>query len=113
MDYHGECAKNIFKHIRPQLPEECRSGRFLFINVWRNISDTPVGNDNMAMCDETSLAYPDDVIAADYFDKLFPVQHYRLIDYNRSKHRWVNVELNLLTSIRIYTSVILQNFSPV
>ena len=88
LDYHGECAKNIFKDMRPQIPKECRSGRFLFINIWRNISDEPVGNDHMAMCDETSLVYPDDVIAADYFDKLFPVQHYRLLDFNSAKHRW-------------------------
>ena len=46
-----------------------------------------VGNDAMAMCDETSLAKPDDIIAADYFDKLFPVQHYRLVDYNSKQHR--------------------------
>merc|ERR1712079_816910 len=40
------------------------------------------------MCDETSLAYPDDIIAADYYDRLFPVQHYRLIDFNAHRHRW-------------------------
>ena len=41
----------------------------------------------MAMCDETSLVKPDDFIAADYYDKLFPVQHYRLIDFNAKQHR--------------------------
>ena len=42
----------------------------------------------MAMCDETSLVKPDDYIAADYYDKLFPVQHYRLIDFNAKQHRY-------------------------
>ena len=42
----------------------------------------------MAMCDETSLVKPDDFIAADYYDKLFPVQHYRLIDFNANQHRY-------------------------
>ena len=42
----------------------------------------------MAMCDETSLVKPDDYIAADYYDKLFPVQHYRLVDFNANQHRY-------------------------
>ena len=51
--------------------------------------DHKVGNDQMAMCDETSLVKPDDFIAADYYDKLFPVQHYRLVDFNAKQHRCV------------------------
>jgi len=88
LDYHGENAKGIFKDVAARLPEKYSKGRFLFINIWKNISEEPVGNDAMAMCDETSLAKPDDIIAADYFDKLFPVQHYRLVDYNAKQHRW-------------------------
>ena len=55
----------------------------------------------MAMCDETSLVKPDDYIAADYYDKLFPVQHYRLIDFNAKQHRYSCQNYELINEINI------------
>ena len=43
LDYHGENAKGIFKDVAARLPQKYSKGRFLFINIWRNISDEPVG----------------------------------------------------------------------
>ena len=82
-----------------KLGERFHKGRFLYINVWRNISDTPIGigvvwhidtpivtyvllsviwsswcptgNDHLAVCDETSLVKPDDYIVTDFFDKAY------------------------------------------
>ena len=65
----------------------------MFTSNLQNCSLQKVGNDQMAMCDETSLVKPDDYIAADYYDKLFPVQHYRLIDFNAKQHRYVQLLL--------------------
>ena len=42
LDYHGENAKGIFQGVAKTLPEKYHTGRFLFINIWRNISDEPV-----------------------------------------------------------------------
>ena len=44
-----------------------KSGRFLYLNAWRNISDTPIGNNHLAVCDQTSLVAPDDYIPTDLF----------------------------------------------
>ena len=44
-----------------------KSGRFLYLNAWRNISDTPIGNNHLAVCDQTSLVAPDDYIPVDLF----------------------------------------------
>ena len=43
LDYHGENAKGIFKDVAARIPQKYSKGRFLFINIWRNISDEPVG----------------------------------------------------------------------
>ena len=56
--------------------KESQQGRFLYINAWRNISDTPIGNDHLAVCDETSLVKPDDYIVTDFFDKEYRFENY-------------------------------------
>ena len=66
------------------MDEKYKSGRFMYINAWRNISDTPIGragqhigytffsgNDHLAVYDETSLVKPDNYIVADLFDKTY------------------------------------------
>ena len=47
LDYHGENAKGIFKDVAARLPQKYSKGRFLFINIWRNIADEPVWDHNI------------------------------------------------------------------
>jgi len=87
-DSHPYSAKGIFRMFANKLGEKYHKGRFLYINAWRNISDTPIGNDHLAVCDETSLVKPDDYIVTDFFDKAYSLQQYRLLDDNVDSHRW-------------------------
>ena len=60
--------------------KDYKSGRFLYLNAWRNISDTPIGNNHLAVCDETSLVAPDDYIPTDLlFQVLFKFFFHRWI----------------------------------
>ena len=43
------------------------------------ISDTPIGNNHLAVCDETSLASPDDYIPTDLFMAGTQILQYRYI----------------------------------
>ena len=69
-----------------------QKGRFLYINAWRSISDTPIGDNHLAVCDQTSLVKPDDYITADLFMAApgsgAHIQQYRLSDRNSNQHRW-------------------------
>lgn len=64
-------------------------GRFLYINAWRNISDAPIEDNALAVCDETSLVKPDDYIGSDlYMPGGSRIMQYRLGDRNAARHRW-------------------------
>ena len=45
-DSHPQAADDLFKRYAGK---EYRKGRFLYINAWRNISDTPIGNNHLAV----------------------------------------------------------------
>ena len=46
---------------------ELKQGRFVVLNAWRNISDTPVQRDHLAVLDERSVVKPDDYLTGDFF----------------------------------------------
>lgn len=87
-DSHPFSAKWLFRMIAGGMDEKYKSGRFMYVNAWRNIADTPIDNDHLAVCDETSLVKPDDYIVADLFDKTYSLQQYKLLDDNSASHRW-------------------------
>ena len=68
-DSSKEGAEEAFLHYieSDEIFKDYKSGRFLYLNAWRNISDTPIGNNHLAVCDETSLVAPDDYIPTDLF----------------------------------------------
>lgn len=68
--------------------EPLKEGRFLFINAWRNIAETPIEDNHLALCDETSLVKPDDYIPYDYFEDGYDGTHYFLSSRNVQHHRW-------------------------
>jgi hypothetical protein len=65
------------------------SGSFVCVNAWRNISETPVQNNHLACCDETSFIKPDDYIPSDNFGLGgFHNQIYSLSARHCERHRW-------------------------
>ena len=84
--HHAEKTFIRFAGIRDN--KEYTEGRFLYINAWRNISDTPIADNHLAVCDETSLVRPDDYILADLFMKGYQMAQFKLSDRNSKQHRW-------------------------
>lgn len=68
--------------------EKYKTGRFLYINAWRSIADTPIGDNHLALCDETSLVKPDDYLKMELFGQGYHISQYKLADRNASQHRW-------------------------
>ena len=70
--------------------KDYKSGRFLYLNAWRNISDMPIGNNHLAVCDETSLVAPDDYIPTDLFfgqgHSVVQYRYYRYTFFVKSQH---------------------------
>jgi len=87
-DAHPKAARDLFKTVAGGLDTKYHKGRFLYINAWRNITDTPIGNDHLAVLDETSVVKPDDYIVSE-FHALSSFQQYRLLDVNSNQHKWV------------------------
>ena len=63
-------------------------GRFVYTNAWRNITTDPIGNNHLAVCDESSLVSPDDYLASDLFMPGTRSMQYGLSDHKAAKHRW-------------------------
>jgi len=87
-DSHPKSARDLFKMIAGGLDKKFHKGRFLYINAWRNITDTPIGNDHLAVLDETSIVKPDDYIVSEFHDNSYSLQQYRLLDVNSGQHKW-------------------------
>ncbi len=62
--------------------------RYLYVNLWRNISDSPIENDHLAMLDERTTVKPDDYIAKDLFSLGYNVVQYGLNARHAATHKW-------------------------
>ena len=62
--------------------------RYAYINLWRNIAETPIENDHLAMLDERTTVKPDDYIAKDLFGDGYSVVQYNLNARHASRHKW-------------------------
>eukprot|EP00443_Scrippsiella_acuminata_P015704 CAMPEP_0115226134 /NCGR_PEP_ID=MMETSP0270-20121206/30467_1 /TAXON_ID=71861 /ORGANISM="Scrippsiella trochoidea, Strain CCMP3099" /LENGTH=455 /DNA_ID=CAMNT_0002640533 /DNA_START=1 /DNA_END=1368 /DNA_ORIENTATION=+ len=88
-DSHHIHAEDMFRRFVPSADRKrLGRGRFLYINAWRNISETPISNDHLAVCDESSLVKPDDYITSDLFGEGYSLQQYGLSHRNAAQHRW-------------------------
>ena len=88
-DSHPHSADELFKqYSNMENTKTFKKGRFLYINAWRNISEEPVHNNHLAVCDETSLIKPDDFITCDLYGGSYHIQQYRLSDRMSDQHRW-------------------------
>lgn len=90
-DTSSSSAERQFFECLDTIPnsKDFESGRFLYINAWRSIDDNyPIQDNNLAMCDETSLVKPDDYILYDYFEPGYAGAHYYLSSRFSHRHRW-------------------------
>merc|ERR1719334_891024 len=71
--------------------------RFLYFNIWRSIDDDhPIMDHHLAVCDERSVAGPEDYITRDLFMRAppgSPISWYKVPQYtlnvrHASKHKW-------------------------
>lgn len=102
-------ADAIFKSYVPQLPEECRRGRYMLINVWRNIADEPVEDNHLAVLDERTVAKPDDYVQSQYWctEPTLPqemVVQYILSKRNAPYHRWYYVPRMTRSDVLVFKS---------
>jgi hypothetical protein len=94
VDYAPSWAEQRFRDILNEkiTSEEERikfsKGRFVVLNTWRNISNQPIQQDTLAVCDETSVVKPDDYILSDFYGKDNSGKQLRMASRNASKHRW-------------------------
>lgn len=80
---------NALKTFRSFKPKDMSKGRFIVLNVWRNISDTQViEQDHLAVCDANSVHGPDDYLVYDYIASGFTSESYYLNAANHSKYGW-------------------------
>ena len=87
-DYHPHTANNVFLSIL-QSSVKPKKGRFAIVNAWRNISDQPITQNDLALCDARSLVAPDDFIDTEFKTEAYGVNlQYRLNYQNAHRHRW-------------------------
>ena len=61
------------------------------LNAWRNIANDPILQNNLAVCDDTSLVKPDDFISADFINRPDlggKIEQYRMASRNAHMHKW-------------------------
>jgi len=101
-------ADLTFKHFGSKIDKKDLRGKYMIINVWRNISDAEKVEDNhLALLDCTSLVAPDDFILRNLHFENFSVQQYGLHNANKHRHRWVyfpNMSKNELLMFTQYDS---------
>jgi len=81
-------AEDMFKVMVQSAPPNCRCGRFLYINAWRNIAEEPVEHDHLAVLDERTLVKPDDYIQTELHGVGYDVLQYNLSSRNAGQHQW-------------------------
>jgi len=89
-DSHVEGADTLFQQLTSVDDlKKYRTGRYLYLNIWRNISDTPIHNNHLAVLDQTSVISPDDYLTTDlFFMRGSHNQQYRLSNRNAGRHKW-------------------------
>ena len=83
---------NVIEPLIANQKKQFMMGRYMLFDVWKNISETPVAKNDLAVCDISSMTYPDDYTFAgvkSVEDSNRPiVPALRLLDHNKDKHKW-------------------------
>eukprot|EP01064_Diplonema_japonicum_P001511 TRINITY_DN1097_c0_g3_i1.p1 TRINITY_DN1097_c0_g3~~TRINITY_DN1097_c0_g3_i1.p1 ORF type:complete len:385 (+),score=54.58 TRINITY_DN1097_c0_g3_i1:64-1218(+) len=66
-----------------------QKGRFMIINAWRSVGDTPITNHHLALCDGRSVIAPDDFVTTGFIQPgNSPTQSYSLDPGAAHRHVW-------------------------
>jgi len=89
-DIQAVSADDLFKKNVTSIPElkDCDKGRYVYINVWRNISDEPIQANPLAVLDEQSAVAPDDYIISEFYSEGVKMLQTRLNAKNAYLHKW-------------------------
>ncbi|KAL7536334.1 hypothetical protein ACHAWF_005430 [Thalassiosira exigua] len=91
VDFAASKCKRQFKELVGKLNDDkYKKGRFVTMNAWRNIAETPIHQNPLAVCDSRTIVMPDDVIASDFIppNPNNRFEQYRLASRNGRKHGW-------------------------
>ena len=67
-DTHPWSAERVMENfIEATGRSDLANKRFIYLTAWRNIQNTPVRDNHLALLDERSLVKPDDIIVRDNF----------------------------------------------
>lgn len=81
----------------PEFTKHEGKGRYMYLNMWRNISETPIGDNHLAVLDERTVVKPDDYIVKDLFMSYgensngapdIHVPQYRINARHHHLHKW-------------------------
>merc|ERR1719402_460 len=87
-DSHPVGAEQTFGYLASDLDKKYHKGRFMYVNAWRNISDTPIADNPLAVCDERSLVKPDDYLVSQLFGPGYVLPQFNLNARNSNQHKW-------------------------
>jgi len=68
--------------------DDTKYKRFLYVNLWRNISEHPIEDNHLACMDERSAVKPEDYIPRELFGDGFTVTQYKLNARHADSHKW-------------------------
>ena len=67
-DTHPYSAERVLENfIQATGRTDLENKRFVYLTAWRNINNSPVRDNHLALLDERSLVKPDDIIVRDNF----------------------------------------------
>eukprot|EP00929_Paragymnodinium_shiwhaense_P060096 TRINITY_DN30045_c0_g2_i1.p1 TRINITY_DN30045_c0_g2~~TRINITY_DN30045_c0_g2_i1.p1 ORF type:complete len:486 (+),score=81.46 TRINITY_DN30045_c0_g2_i1:65-1459(+) len=78
----------------PELSKLPRTGRYMYLNMWRNISAEPIVNNHLAVLDERTVVKPDDYIVKDLImtggdgSVLMHIPQYSINSRHHHLHKW-------------------------
>mmetsp|Transcript_21099 Transcript_21099/g.36288 ORF Transcript_21099/g.36288 Transcript_21099/m.36288 type:complete len:448 (-) Transcript_21099:1349-2692(-) len=75
--------------LADQKEDASKYKRYLYLNLWRNISEDPIEDFPLAMLDERTTVKPDDYLSRDLFmPKDYHIVQYGLNARHASQHKW-------------------------
>lgn len=97
-DTHPDSAEESYSFVSIGVDSDLRQGRYLYMNLWRNIDDErPVSANPLAVLDQTSVTDgvgSEDYLESDLYTKdpntgfIYGLKQYRLNQKNSDNHKW-------------------------
>lgn len=87
-DIHHRSAEDLFTKLVQGLGEKYYTGRYMYVNAWRNIATTPIVDDAFAVCDASTVVSPDDYVPMMLYGQGYENLQYNLDCRNAARHKW-------------------------